>query len=54
VSELSFVKNIDAGVKALGLRNAPVVYALARVNWDSVADRDAFLSWAGVDDGEQG
>lgn len=52
MSELNFVNNIDAGVKALGLRNAPVVYSLARVQWSSIEDRDAFLQWAGADDGE--
>ena len=52
MSELNFVDNIDAGVKALGLRNAVIVYGLARVKWDSIEDRDAFLKWAGADDGE--
>ena len=52
MSELNFVDNIAAGVQALGLRNSAVVYALARVDWQTVEDRDAFLRWAGEDDGQ--
>jgi hypothetical protein len=52
VSELSFVNNIAAGVNAVGVRNAPIVWGLARVDWQSVQDRDAFFAWVGQDDGE--
>lgn len=52
MSETSFVNNIAAGVDALGLRNAPIVYALAQIPWESVEDRDAFFAWAGEDDGQ--
>ena len=52
MSELSFVNNIAAGVEAVGLRNAPVIFGLAKVQWNSVEDRDAFLAWVGEDNGE--
>ena len=52
MSELSFVNNIAAGVDAVGLRNAPVIFGLAKVQWNSVEDRDAFLAWVGEDNGE--
>ena len=51
MSELSFVNNIAAGVDAVGLRNAPVIFGLAKVQWNSVEDRDAFLAWVGEDNG---
>lgn len=52
MSELSFVNNIAAGVDAVGLRNAPIIFGLAKVQWNSVEDRDAFLAWVGEDNGE--
>lgn len=52
MSELSFVNNISAGVDAVGLRNAPIIFGLAKVQWNSVEDRDAFLAWVGEDNGE--
>lgn len=52
MSELNFVNNIAAGIDALGVRNATIVYGLARVDWETVEDRDAFLRWAGEDDGQ--
>lgn len=42
-----FVDNVASGVEALGLENAPLVYALARVNWESREDRDEVLGWIG-------
>jgi len=51
VSELSFVNNVAAGVEKVGLRNAPLVYALAQVPWETVDDRDAVLNWIGEDVG---
>lgn len=47
MSGLRFVDNIAAGVEALGLENAPLVYAMARVKWESREDRDAMLAWMG-------
>lgn len=52
MSELSFVNNIAAAVDAIGVRNAPIVFGLAKVDWESVEDRDAFFSWVGQEDGE--
>jgi hypothetical protein len=52
VSETSFVKNVVAGVEKIGLRNAPMVYALAKVPWKSAEDRDMVLDWVGQDDGQ--
>lgn len=52
MSELSFVNNIAAGVDAVGLRNAPIIFGLAKVQWNSPEDRDAFLAWVGEDNGE--
>lgn len=40
---VNFVDNIASGIDRLGLAKAPVVYALARVPWDSAEDRDAFF-----------
>lgn len=40
----SFYDNLDATVKAVGLSQPGVVWALAGVSWDSVSDRDAFLA----------
>jgi len=47
LSDLSFVNNVAAGVDRLGVVNAPIIYALAKVNWESVEDRDAVLNWMG-------
>jgi hypothetical protein len=51
VSDTGFVNNIAAGVSALGVQNAPIIYALAQVNWESAQDRDAVLAWFGQEDG---
>lgn len=51
MSELTFVKNVAAGVDKLGLENVPMIYALAKVRWDSEEDRDAVLDWLGASDG---
>lgn len=40
----SFYDNIDATVRAIGVTQPGVVWALAGVSWDSVSDRDAFLA----------
>ena len=47
MSELSFVNNIAAGVDAIGLENSPIIYALSKVQWESVEDRDAVYQWMG-------
>lgn len=39
----SFYDNIDAVVRAIGLRQPGVVWALASVSWDSIEDRNRFL-----------
>ena len=51
MSELSFVKNVSRGVDILGVQNAPLIYALARVRWESADDRDEVLNWMAADDG---
>lgn len=51
MSDLNFVNNVAAGVDHLGVQNAPIIYALAKVNWESVEDRDAVFAWMG---GQQG
>jgi hypothetical protein len=40
----SFYDNLDVTVKALGMNQPGVVWALAGVSWDSLSDRDAFLA----------
>ena len=45
MSDTSFVNNISAGVNALGLRNTPIVYSLAKIDWKSPEDRDAVLAF---------
>jgi hypothetical protein len=49
LSELDFVHNVAAGVDSLGVEYTPIIYALAKVNWESVEDRDAVFSWMGED-----
>lgn len=50
MSELSFVNNIAAGVDALGLENSPIIFALARIAWDSIDDRDGVFNYLGGSD----
>lgn len=50
MKDLNFVNNISAGVDKLGLFNTPIIFALAKIDWETVEDRDAVLSWMG---GEQ-
>lgn len=45
----TFVENIAAGVEALGLKNAPLIYSLARIQWDNPQERDAVLNFLGGD-----
>ena len=47
---LTFVDNIAAGVDKLGLENTPIIFALAKVRWESIEDRDAILSYLGAPD----
>lgn len=42
-----FVDNIAAGVDALGLENAPVIWQLAHVQWASPQERDQFFAELG-------
>lgn len=51
MNRLDFVGNVAAGVDAIGLENAPLIYALAKVRWESVEDRDEVLAWLGAPDG---
>lgn len=41
------MNNVAAGVDNLGLENTPIIYALAKVNWETPEDRDAVLKWMG-------
>ena len=43
----TFVENIAAGVDALGLEMAPVIYSLARIRWDNPQDYQAVLRFLG-------
>lgn len=45
MSELSFVNNIARGVDTLGIEYAPLIFAFARVRWESAEDRDGVLNW---------
>jgi hypothetical protein len=45
----TFVENIAAGVEALGLKNAPIIFSLAKIRWETTDDRDAVLSFLGGD-----
>jgi len=49
VRDTSFVKNVAAGVDAMGVQYAPLVYTLAKVRWDSAEDRDAVLRFLSED-----
>ena len=40
---MSFVYNLDAFTKALGVQNAPVIFALSQVPWPSEDDRNQFI-----------
>lgn len=40
---MSFVKNVDTIVQAIGAQYPGIVYNLASVKWDSDQDRDTFL-----------
>jgi hypothetical protein len=51
LSQLSFVNNIARGVETLGVENAPIIYALSKVRWESVEDRDEVLNWMVTDRG---
>lgn len=51
MSQLSFVNNVARGVETLGLENTPIIYALAKVQWESVEDRDAVMDWLVTDRG---
>lgn len=47
---LTFVDNIAAGVDKLGLENSPIIFALAKVRWESIEDRDAVMDYLGAPD----
>lgn len=49
MSDLSFVQNVAKGVDTLGVEFAPIIFSLARINWDSVEDRDSVLEYLGAD-----
>lgn len=38
-----FVRNLDAFTRALGVQNAPIVFALAQVPWPSDDERNQFI-----------
>ena len=38
-----FVRNLDAFTQALGVQNAPIVFALAQIPWPSDDDRNQFI-----------
>lgn len=40
---MTFVKNVDAIVNAIGAQHPGIVLNLAAVDWQSEDDRDAFL-----------
>lgn len=40
---MSFVQHLDAFTRALGVENAPAVFAFATYPWDSADQRDAFI-----------
>lgn len=41
---MSFVDDIAAGVDALGVKNAGIIYGIALTDFESVQARDQFLS----------
>lgn len=51
MSELSFVNNVARGVETLGVEYAPLIFAFARVKWESAEDRDGVLNWLAAEDG---
>jgi hypothetical protein len=51
LSDISFVNNIAKGVDVLGVQESPLIYALARVTWESAQDRDAVLNFLVADNG---
>jgi len=40
----SFLDNLSASADAVGLNNLDIAWGLARVQWDSVDQREEFLS----------
>jgi hypothetical protein len=42
-TELSFLDNLAAAADAVGVENADMALGLARVNWQSVQEREEFL-----------
>lgn len=40
----SFLDNLSAAADAVGFDNVDLAWGLARVKWESVEDREAFLS----------
>lgn len=42
-TELSFLDNLAAAADAVGFENADMALGLARVNWQSVQEREEFL-----------
>lgn len=50
MSTTSFVQNIASGVDHLGLENAPIIWSLAHMTWDSAEERDAFFRQIGGQD----
>ena len=47
----SFVENIAAGVDALGVTYAPIIYSLAQIQWETPDERDSVLSFLGGNSG---
>jgi len=45
----SFVENVAAGVETLGVTYAPIIYSLARIQWETPDDRDAVLRFLAGD-----
>ena len=40
----TFFENIAAGVDALGVENAPIIWGIARTIWPTAVARDDFLA----------
>lgn len=38
-----FIRNLDAFTKALGVENAPIIFALSQVPWPTDDDRNQFI-----------
>ena len=49
MANASFVENVAAGVEILGVKYAPIIYGLARVQWESPDDRDAMMRFLAGD-----